>query len=49
MPIRYSEQQIRELLKKYQEEKESPPSGTTLPDDPVLECDVFIAGSGPIG
>ena len=46
MPIRYSEEQIRELLKKSQE---SPSSRTGLSDDPVLYCDVFIAGSGPIG
>ena len=48
MPIRYTEEQIRELLKKHQE-RGSPPPHENLPDDPVLECDVFIAGSGPIG
>jgi pyranose oxidase len=48
MPLRFSEDRIRELLTKHQETGPLQALKTSSQLDPVLECDVFIAGSGPI-
>ncbi|KAF8969196.1 pyranose 2-oxidase [Flammula alnicola] len=49
MPIRYSEEKIRELLQQHHDRGPSSQSRTNRAGEPVIECDVFIAGSGPIG
>ncbi|KAF9473549.1 pyranose 2-oxidase [Pholiota conissans] len=45
MPIRLTEEKIRQLLKQHQGQ----PPQHRLSDPSYVECDVFIAGSGPIG